>query len=116
MRAPHYTTTVHRGVKHIQVKNGDVLLLVGTMKGVFLLRSSAQRGRWDVAGPYFHGQATYALAFDTREGRHRLWAATSSMLWGAFLRTSEDYGRTWTNPQEAPIRFPADSGASLRNI
>jgi len=110
------TTTVHRGVKHIQVKNGDVLLLVGTMKGVFLLRSSAQRGRWDVAGPYFHGQATYALAFDTREGRHRLWAATSSMLWGAFLRTSEDYGRTWTNPQEAPIRFPADSGASLRNI
>jgi tRNA A-37 threonylcarbamoyl transferase component Bud32 len=110
------TTTVHRGVKHLQVKNGDVLLLVGTMKGVFLLRSSAQRGRWDVAGPYFHGQATYALAFDTREGRHRLWAATSSMLWGAFLRTSEDYGRTWTNPQEAPIRFPPDSGASLRNI
>jgi tRNA A-37 threonylcarbamoyl transferase component Bud32 len=110
------TTTVHRGVKHLQVKNGDVLLLVGTMKGVFLLRSSAQRGRWDVAGPYFHGQATYALAFDTREGRHRLWAATSSVLWGAFLRTSEDYGRTWTNPQEAPIRFPPDSGASLRNI
>ena len=82
----------------------------------FLLRSSAQRARWDVAGPYFHGQATYALAYDSREGRHRLWASTFSMLWGTFLRSSDDYGRTWTNPQEAPIRFPADSGATLKNI
>ena len=109
-------TTVHRGIKHLQVKNGDVLVLVGTMKGVFLLRSPAQRARWDIAGPYFHGQATYALAYDGREGRHRLWASTFSMLWGTFLRSSDDYGRTWTNPQEAPIRFPADSGATLKNI
>jgi hypothetical protein len=109
-------TTVHRGTKHLDVKNGDVLLLVGTMKGVFLLRSSAQRARWDIAGPYFHGQATYALAYDSREGRHRLWASSFSLLWGAFLRSSDDYGRTWTDPLEAPIRFPADSGASLKNI
>jgi serine/threonine protein kinase len=109
-------TTVHRGIKHLKVRTGDVLLLVGTMKGVFLLRSSFERKRWDVAGPYFHGQPTYALAFDNRNGRHSLWAATSSMLWGAFLRSSDDYGRTWTNPIEAPIRFPADSGVALKNI
>lgn len=66
-------TTVHRGIKHLQVQNGDVLLLVGTMKGVFLLRSSTRK-RWDGAGPYFHGQSAYALAFDNRNGRHRLWA------------------------------------------
>jgi serine/threonine protein kinase len=113
-RAP--LTTVHRGTKHVQVRNGDVLLLVGTTKGVFLLRSSAQRARWNVAGPYFHGQAVYALAYDNRQGRHCLWASTSSVLWGTFLRSSDDYGRTWTNPQEAPIRFPADSGAALKNI
>jgi len=35
------------------VKNGDVLLLVGTNKGAFFLRSSRDRLRWDVAGPYF---------------------------------------------------------------
>src|SRR5262249_6706365 len=109
-------TTVHRGIKHLQVRNGDVLLLVGTMKGLFLLRSSRQRVRWEVAGPYFHGQAIYALAYDSRAGRHRLWASTFSMLWGTFLRSSDDHGRTWTNPQEAPIRFPADSGATLKNI
>ncbi|MBZ5724196.1 MAG: serine/threonine protein kinase [Acidobacteriia bacterium] len=33
-------TTVHRGIKHLTVRNGDVLLLAGTMKGVFLLRSA----------------------------------------------------------------------------
>ncbi|HEU0006295.1 MAG TPA: protein kinase [Terriglobia bacterium] len=109
-------TTVHRGIKHLQVKNGDILLLVGTMKGLFLLRSSGRHARWDIAGPYFHGQATYALAYDSREGRHRLWASTFSELWGTFLRSSDDHGRTWTNPQEAPIRFPADSGATLKNI
>jgi serine/threonine protein kinase len=109
-------TIVHRGIKHLNVKYGDVLLLVGTTKGIFLLRSTAQRARWDVAGPYFHGQASYALAYDNREGRHRLWISTFSMLWGAFLRSSDDYGRSWTNPQEAPIRFPADSGNTLKNI
>ena len=109
-------TTVHHGIKHLSVKNGDVLLLVGTTKGLFLLRSNAKRTRWDVAGPYFHGQAIYSLTYDNRQGRHCLWAATSSMLWGTFLRSSDDYGRTWTNPQEAPIRFPADSGLTLKNI
>jgi hypothetical protein len=109
-------TFVHRGTKPLTVRDGDVLLLVGTMKGAFLLRSPAGRMRWDMAGPYFPGQATYALAWDGRQGRHRLWASTYSVLWGAFLRSSDDYGRTWTEPNEAPIRFPADSGVSLKNI
>ena len=109
-------TTVHRGIKPLQVKNGDQLLMVGTTKGLFLLRPNAQRSRWDVAGPYFHGHAIYALAFDGRAGRRRLWASTNSMIWGAFLRSSDDFGRTWTNPQESNIKFPADSGTSLKNI
>jgi serine/threonine protein kinase len=108
-------TTVHRGIRHLRVKDSDVLLLVGTMKGAFLLRSSFDRSRWEVAGPYFHGQSIYALAFDGRDGRHRLWAATQS-FWGTYLRSSDDFGKTWTNPPEANIRFPADSGASLKNI
>jgi photosystem II stability/assembly factor-like uncharacterized protein len=108
-------TTLHRGIKHLNVKQGDVLLFVGTTKGIFLLRSTARRTRWDVAGPYFHGQYAYALAYDGRAGRHRLWASTVNM-WGVFLRSSDDFGRTWTNPQQAPIRFPANSGVSLKNI
>ncbi len=54
-------TLVLRGIKHLDVKNGDVLLLVGTTKGAFLARSKSDRKHWDVAGPYFHGHAVYSL-------------------------------------------------------
>jgi hypothetical protein len=109
-------TIVLRGIEHHAVRNGDVLLLVGTTKGAFLLRSSRERKRWDVAGPYFHGHAVYSMAYDGRDGRHRLWASTNSLLWGTFLRSSDDFGKTWTNPLEANVKFPADSGAVLKNI
>src|SRR5262249_19780986 len=78
-------TLVLRGIQQLEVKNGEVLLLVGTTKGAFLLRSRKDRKHWQVAGPYFHGQAVYSLAYDGRNGRHRLWASTGSMLWGTYL-------------------------------
>ena len=108
-------STLHRGIRHLRVREGDVLLLVGTVKGAFLLRSNADRRRWDVAGPYFHGHSIYALAYDGRDDRHRLWASTHT-FWGTFLRSSDDFGRTWTNPLEANVRFPEDTGATLNNI
>jgi len=111
---PPKMTTMH-SVRHAQVKKGDLLLLIGTTKGAFILRSNAQRARWEIGGPYFHGHAVYALAYDDRAGQHRIWASTSS-YWGTLLRSSPDFGKSWTNPQEAPIRFPADTGTSLKNI
>jgi serine/threonine protein kinase len=109
-------TLVLRGIQHLDVKNGDVLLLLGTTKGAFLARSKSARKQWEVAGPYFHGHAVYSLAYDSRNGRHRLWASTSSPLWGTYLRSSDDFGKTWTNPLEANIKFPPESGLSLKNI
>jgi serine/threonine protein kinase len=108
-------TTVFHGVQHVQVRKGDFLLLVGTTKGAFLLQSNAQRKRWKVGGPYFHGQAVYAMVYDGRGGQHRVWASTQG-IWGTHLRSSDDFGKSWTNPQEAAIRFPSDSGVSLKNI
>jgi len=108
-------TTILHSVRHIPVRKGDLLLLVGTTKGAFVLRSNAQRRRWEVGGPYFHGHNVYALAYDSRQGHQRIWASTQS-YWGTFLRSSDDFGRSWTNPQQAPIRFPADTGTSLKNI
>jgi serine/threonine protein kinase len=108
--------TVLRSLHHVRVKPGEALLLVGTTKGAFLLRSSPSRSHWEAGGPYFHGEAVYAFVFDGREGRHRLWAATHSLLWGTVLRSSDDFGKTWRTPEEAPIRFPAGSGMSLKNI
>ena len=108
-------TTVLHSVRHAQVRKGDFLLLLGTTKGAFILRSNAQRSRWEVGGPYFHGHSVYAMAYDARGGQHRIWASTAS-YWGTMLRSSDDFGKSWTNPQQAPIRFPSDAGVSLKNI
>jgi len=112
--APPKTTTLH-SIRHVRVKKGDFLLLVGTTKGAFILRSNAQRSRWEVGGPYFHGHNVYAMAYDGRGGQHRIWTSTQS-YWGTFVRSSDDFGKSWTNPQQAPVRFPPDTGLSLKNI
>ena len=98
------------------VEDGNVLVLVGTTKGAFLLTSNAGRSRWQMSGPHFPGHAVYALAFDSRHGRRRIWAAVQSMHFGAVLRSSDDFGRTWTQPQEANVKFPSDAGVALKQI
>ena len=108
-------TTVLHGVRHARVKRGDFLLLVGTTKGAFILRSNSQRARWEIGGPYFHGHNVYAMAYDCRVGRHRIWTSTQN-YWGTLLRFSDDFGKSWTNPQDSPVRFPPDAGLSLKNI
>jgi len=102
--------------QNITPQRGDVLLLVGTMKGAFLFRADAARAKWERGGPYFPGSAVYALAYDDRAGRQRLWAGPQSMHWGALLRTSDDFGLTWTNPEEANVKFPEGTDAALKNI
>ena len=100
----------------IDVNSGDTLLLVGTMKGAFLFRSNADRKEWDVAGPYFPGRSVYAMNFDGRNGRQRLWAAVNSSYWGSFLSSSNDFGKTWSDPEAYNIKFPEDSEVSLKQI
>ncbi len=100
----------------LSVKKGDVLLLVGTTKGAFLFRASGGRRRWEAAGPYFPGRSVYALAYDGRDGRRRLWAAPQSAHWGAELYASDDFGETWDLPEMPRIRFPEEAGASLTHI
>jgi len=100
----------------INVKPGDNLLLVGTMKGGFLFRSDGARQKWDEAGPYFPGRSVYAFAYDGRNGRQRLWAAVNSSYWGSFLSSSNDFGQTWSDPESYNIKFPESSDVSLKQI
>jgi len=108
-------TTFLHNVKHVRVRKGDFLLLVGTTKGAFILKSNSERSRWEMGGPYFHGHGVYALAYDDRAGRHRIWASTHC-YWGTLLRSSDDFGKSWITPREATVRFPPDAGVSLNNI
>jgi photosystem II stability/assembly factor-like uncharacterized protein len=96
--------------------NGDVLLLVGTTKGAFVLASDPFRKRWRMDGPHFPGESVYAFTYDERGGRRRLLAATRSFHWGSGIRTSDDFGRSWSAPDRPSVRFPEASGLSLVQI
>jgi photosystem II stability/assembly factor-like uncharacterized protein len=96
--------------------DGDVLLLVGTMKGAFVFSSNADRREWRMEGPHFRGQAVYAMAFDQRGGRRRILASAQSMHWGSVVRTSDDFGATWSAPDRQNVRFAEGSDLALANI
>ena len=96
--------------------DGEVVLLVGTQKGAFLIWSDASRTSWRMDGPHFPGESVYALALDQRGGRQRTLAATRSFHWGSVLRSSDDFGKTWTAPDRHNVKFPDGSDMSLVQI
>jgi photosystem II stability/assembly factor-like uncharacterized protein len=96
--------------------DGDVILLVGTPKGAFILSSDASRKKWKVDGPHFTGDSVYSMAYDERGGRRRLLAATKSYFFGSTIRTSDDFGRTWSKPDVPNIKFSEASGLSLVQV
>ncbi len=102
--------------QHVKANSGDLLILAGTMKGAFVLRSDENRQEWEVGGPYFPGRAIYALAYDERNGRQRLWAAVNSSYWGSYLSSSDDFGKTWTEPETYGVKFPEGTDASVKQI
>ena len=95
---------------------GDVVLMVGTMKGAFLFTADASRTSWSMDGPHFPGEEVYALALDQRGAAPTLWAAPTSAFWGATLRRSDDLGASWSSKDETPVKFPEESGLSLNRI
>ena len=43
--------------------SGDLLVMVGTVKGAFIFSSDRNRREFQIAGPYFKGQAVFSTAF-----------------------------------------------------
>jgi photosystem II stability/assembly factor-like uncharacterized protein len=103
-------------VQHVSPKKGDVVVLVGTMKGAFVFCSDKSRKRWKVGGPYSIGSPVYTMAYDARRGRNRLWWAQQSFRWGCTLVSSDNFGKKVTEPQAYSVKFPEDSGLTLKNI
>ncbi len=102
--------------RQITPRDGDVMILVGTTKGAFLLRSNAARKRFELGGPHFAGQSIYSLTLDQRGGNRRLYAGGSSDHFGPVLYTSDDLGKSWSDRERMAVRFPDDAGAALARI
>ena len=74
-------------------------LLVGTRKGLFILRPGPDADRlWEVEGIHFLGEPVSMVLADPRNGR--LHAALNLGHFGVKMRRSDDGGRSW---QEAAV-------------
>ena len=73
---------------------GKVRLLVGTAKGLFVLRSDESRATWTVDGPHFGGwQAMHAQGSPVDPDR--VYAAVWTDWHGQVVHRSDDGGATW---------------------
>jgi hypothetical protein len=87
----------------------EVGVLVGTRKGLFLLRGDEGRRRFAVAGPLLPGWEVFHATVDPRDGT--LYACTSTFAYGPTVHRSQDGGATWQRAEE--IGLPAESGLTL---
>ncbi|MEO7539035.1 MAG: exo-alpha-sialidase [Pyrinomonadaceae bacterium] len=92
------------------------ILLVGTAKGLFILRRDAGSDKWITTGPHFAGRAVYSAFYDDRKGRSDMWVAATSWHFGAELLKSTDMGVTWDEPERMRIKMPASTKKPLENI
>lgn len=92
------------------------VLAIGTGKGLFLATSDDDRRTWRLSGPHFPMTGVYAIGIDKRRGHPRLLAGVTSSHFGPSVATSDDLGASWREPDEAPLAFPADTGATLRRV
>lgn len=73
---------------------GDVTVLIGTTKGVFLLEGGARREGWKVSGPHCGGWPINHVIGDPETGR--IWAGGGGDWCGAGVWRSDDGGESWT--------------------
>ncbi|OEJ37798.1 glycosyl hydrolase [Streptomyces agglomeratus] len=92
----------------------DVLLTVGTRKGLFIGRRRG--GEWQIDGPHFTAQAVYSVAIDTRGAVPRLLVGGDSLHWGPSVFHSDDLGATWVEPKQPAVKFPDYTDTSLERV
>ncbi len=72
---------------------GEITVLLGTTKGVFLLSGEAGRGGWAASGPHCGGWAINHVIGDAASGT--IWAGGGGEFFGAGIWRSRDGGATW---------------------
>ncbi len=92
------------------------VLMVGTRKGLWVGRSDEERRDWSWTGPHADMEEVYSCAVDTRGGRTRLLAGSSSMWLGPRVRRSEDLGASWEQADDGGVRFPEPVDASVERV
>jgi photosystem II stability/assembly factor-like uncharacterized protein len=85
------------------------LLLVGTRKGLFLLRGDESRREWKLEGPLLSGWEVFHAIRDTRDGA--VYLAANNWVYGATVQRSDDLGESWERSEG--LGLPEDSELTL---
>ena len=82
-----------------------VAVLVGTKKGLYILRGDANRQKWEVEGPQWAPAPIHHAMYDPRDGS--MYAAVNQTWGGSRIEHSRDMGKTWTTSSNP--KFPEGS-------
>ena len=82
-----------------------VRLLVGTVKGAFVIESDGTRKKWKVNGPHFAGWEVYHMKGSPADP-NRIYCSQSSGWFGQVLQRSDDGGKTWEAPGGGITKSP----------
>jgi photosystem II stability/assembly factor-like uncharacterized protein len=91
----------------------NLVLMIGTVKGIFLYQTDERRVEWKLTGPHLGGTEIFSVCGDGRN--NRILAGTVSWAKGPTIQTSQDFGTTWEAVEQAP-KYPEGSTATLKHI
>ncbi|MBL8993745.1 MAG: glycosyl hydrolase [Spirochaetia bacterium] len=90
-------------------------LLVGTRKGLFVLRSDSSRKKWKLDEPVFLGHIIHHAVQDPRSPKTILVAAKTGHL-GPTVFRSVDAGKTWKEAEKPPAFPKVPEGSKARSV
>jgi photosystem II stability/assembly factor-like uncharacterized protein len=94
---------------------GDLLLLVGTRKGGFILRGDAKRQTWKPVRDIMIGSTIHHMVLDPRDHKTILMTERGGHL-GPTIHRSTDLGKTWQEASKPPAFAPTLAGETGRTI
>lgn len=90
-----------------------VVILIGTVKGLFLYHGDETRQQWTLTGPHLAGSEIFSACADPRSGR--ILVGTDARGCGPTIRISDDLGESWREVKQDP-KMAEGSEAELKHI
>jgi hypothetical protein len=100
---------------HAKPKAQEVVVLVGTRKGGFILRSDLRRKTWKLEGPLFPGMQVHHFISDHREPRKVMYATANNDWFGSDIQRTQNGGKTWTGTTGG-VRYEEGSGLDVKRL
>lgn len=113
-RAPRKLSSKKPAPRRASASRG-IVMLVGTRKGAFVMRSDTSRRIWKLEGPHHFGCVVTHVVADPREPKVWLAAVKTGHLGPTVFRTS-DAGKTWKEAKNPPAFPKAPEGEQGRAV